>query len=242
MLSIDDVKNVSFRRANFGGYRPEDVDAFVDDVELSYSELLAEKKRLLFEIDHLNKKIEKLYCEDDAIKNIILNAQMVAESSLSEAEKKTSEMIDAAARESDEMIKKAKREVEFQNDISNKIKAESMSLKKKLNDIYEEHLKIIDKIPETPVDDDVFKKSTKEVEKSASNNQLTESEPVFAGREKKMDDISSGTQSFEVEKKSMNEELFGTKDFKDLKFGKSYDVSKDESTSGAYFGLFKRKK
>ena len=60
MLSIDDVKNVSFRRANFGGYRPEDVDAFVDDVELSYSELLAEKKRLLFEIDHLNKKIEKL--------------------------------------------------------------------------------------------------------------------------------------------------------------------------------------
>ena len=63
MLSIDDVKNVSFRRANFGGYRSEDVDAFVDDVELSYSELLAEKKRLLFEIDHLNKRIEKLYCE-----------------------------------------------------------------------------------------------------------------------------------------------------------------------------------
>ena len=55
MISIDEIKNVSFRRANFGGYRPEDVDKFIDDVQFSYSDLLNEKVKLLAEIKELRK-------------------------------------------------------------------------------------------------------------------------------------------------------------------------------------------
>ena len=35
-LTLEDIANISFPRANFGGYRAEDVDAFIDDVQVSY--------------------------------------------------------------------------------------------------------------------------------------------------------------------------------------------------------------
>ena len=53
MLSIDDIKYVSFRKTNMRGYRPEDVDNFVDDVQETVEKLLKEK-------DELEKKISVL--------------------------------------------------------------------------------------------------------------------------------------------------------------------------------------
>ena len=39
-LTLEDIANISFPRANFGGYRAEDVDAFIDDVQVSYDNVL----------------------------------------------------------------------------------------------------------------------------------------------------------------------------------------------------------
>ena len=68
MISIDEIKNVSFRRANFGGYRPEDVDKFIDDVQFSYNGLLDEKVKLLTEIKELRKKIDDYHDEEESIR------------------------------------------------------------------------------------------------------------------------------------------------------------------------------
>ena len=40
MLTLNDIINVSFRKANFSGYRPEDVDNFIDRVKESYEALI----------------------------------------------------------------------------------------------------------------------------------------------------------------------------------------------------------
>ena len=85
MLTVEDIKNVSFRRANFGGYKPEDVDAFIDNMQISFEKLINENKELKLTIKKLNERIDKLHEEDSSIKNIILSAQKVAEKSLDEA-------------------------------------------------------------------------------------------------------------------------------------------------------------
>ena len=47
MLTIDEIKNISFRKATLsGGYRAEDVDAFIEDVIASFEQLKKEKQRL----------------------------------------------------------------------------------------------------------------------------------------------------------------------------------------------------
>lgn len=129
MLSIDDVKQVSFRRANFGGYKPEDVDAFVDDVQDSYEKILEENKNLHSEIENLRSKIDKIYAEEGAIRKVILNAQNIAESSLNQAKEKTEEIVEKAVKKSNDLIDKAKEEVKIQNQISERLKAEAVSLK-----------------------------------------------------------------------------------------------------------------
>ena len=42
MLTINDIINASFNKSNFGGYKTEDVDIFIDEVKESY-ELLIKK-------------------------------------------------------------------------------------------------------------------------------------------------------------------------------------------------------
>lgn len=44
MLTIDEIKNISFRKATLnGGYRAEDVDSFIDEVIVSFEQLKKEK-------------------------------------------------------------------------------------------------------------------------------------------------------------------------------------------------------
>ena len=40
MLTLNDIINVSFRKSSFSGYRPEDVDNFIDQVRDSYDTLI----------------------------------------------------------------------------------------------------------------------------------------------------------------------------------------------------------
>ena len=46
MLKSEDIANVSFRRANLGGYRPDDVDAFIDQVQLTFDQMRKEREEL----------------------------------------------------------------------------------------------------------------------------------------------------------------------------------------------------
>lgn len=60
MLTIDEIKNISFRKANLtNGYRAEDVDSFIDEVIVSFEQLKKRKKltlyiRLMFLLQELN--------------------------------------------------------------------------------------------------------------------------------------------------------------------------------------------
>lgn len=227
MLSIDDVKQVSFRRANFGGYKPEDVDAFVDDVQDSYEKMLEENKNLRNEIENLRDKIDRIYAEEGAIRKVLLNAQNIAENSLNQAKEKTEEIVEKAVKKSNDLIDKAKEEVKIQNQISERLKAEAVSLKNKLKDIYKEHMEIIGKIPgDVRAENDNSKEEKLECEKEKTDFVDISSE-----------DVSGGLGAVEANIASEKRE-----NIPDLKFGKDYNIEDESKPKGAFSGLFKKKK
>ncbi len=61
MLTLNEIANVSFRKSNFAGYKPEDVDEFIDKVVESYDLLI--KKNI--EQKEIN---EKLTAENERLK------------------------------------------------------------------------------------------------------------------------------------------------------------------------------
>ena len=94
MLSIDEIKNVSFRRASIGGYRPEDVDNFIDQVLITIEQLRKEKSDLVKKMDILATRVEEYRAEEDAVRNAILSAQKVADNTVKEARAKAARLIE----------------------------------------------------------------------------------------------------------------------------------------------------
>lgn len=256
MLTVDDIKNVSFRRANFGGYKPEDVDAFIDDVEESYQKILDKNESLCNEIESLKGKIRKLQGEDSTIKTLILNAKEIADGTISKAKEKTAELVLRATKESEKIVARAKKEVDFQKEIFDQLKNESVNLRKKLDDVYKEHRKIVSSIPDEIYDvPDEYsaghvmeeKSEVSEENKTEENKQdnlnclnISSQEDDSFEEIKGGSDDHSGDSIEDILNGSFHHDSENERTYKDLKFGKDYDISEDESGEGAFSGLFKK--
>lgn len=103
MLSIEEIKNISFRKANLGGYKPEDVDNFIDQVLITMEQLRKEKSDLIKKMDILATRVEEYRADEDAVRNALLSAQRVADSTVKEARAKATKIL-----EESENIAKAK--------------------------------------------------------------------------------------------------------------------------------------
>lgn len=121
MLTVKEINEVSFGKAGFSGYKPEDVDNFIDEVVESFTQLQAERdsavqqsaqavqqaEELKNQINELKaknvelqkklgilaQKIESYREEEDGIKEAILSAQKIAKDSIQEAKGKAAVML-----------------------------------------------------------------------------------------------------------------------------------------------------
>lgn len=101
MLTIEDIKNVSFRKAGIGGYKPEDVDTFIDQVLITFEQLRKEKSDLIKKMDILATRVEEYRADEDSVRNAMLSAQRVADSTIREARAKAARILE----ESENMAK-----------------------------------------------------------------------------------------------------------------------------------------
>lgn len=161
MLTLNDIINVSFRKSNFSGYRTEDVDAFIDQVKDSYDQLLKktmeqaevyetlanEKKELEKKLSVLAEKIEDYRQEESEIKNALVSAQKLGESSVREARHKAEIILKDANLKAERILGTAKADVVEQQRELDELKKKVIEFRTKLLAIYKEHLTLIDAIP-----------------------------------------------------------------------------------------------
>lgn len=117
MLTVKEINEVSFGKAGFSGYKPEDVDNFIDEVVASFQQLEAERddslKRaaelanqnaelasknteLQEKLAILAREIESYRKDEDGIKEALLSAQRVAKDSVQDAKDKASVILQDA--------------------------------------------------------------------------------------------------------------------------------------------------
>ncbi len=94
MLTIEDIKQISFRKAGIGGYKPEDVDAFIDQVLITMEQLRKEKSDLVKKMDILATRVEEYRADEDAVRNAMLASQRVADSTIKSAKAKAAQIIE----------------------------------------------------------------------------------------------------------------------------------------------------
>lgn len=217
MLSLDEIKEISFRKSGRNGYNAEDVDNFIEEVVETVEQQNAEKADMLRKMDILAKKIEQYRKDEETVRGALLQSQKLSDNAIKDAKNKASYIIKSAEKKSRAILTEAEMATEREKDRYEAIHQETANLRREIIALYKQHLSIVE---EMPSDDDV----------AAKRAELDEKYPF-----EPVDDILNADDTFDVEEEMGKaaipaaasddepEEPRNEK-FDKLKFGDNYDV------------------
>jgi cell division initiation protein len=148
MLTIDEIKNISFRKATLnGGYRAEDVDAFIDEVIASFEQLKKEKTNLVHKIDVLATRVEQYRSDEETVRNALLASQKVSDACIREAKDKAAKIVRDAENKAQALLVDANRMTAIEKENYLQLQADAVALRGELIELYKTHIKAINDLP-----------------------------------------------------------------------------------------------
>ncbi len=96
MFTPQQIEQVAFGKATFGGYNIEDVDAFLEPLTEDYITLYKENALLKSKMRVLVAKLEEYRKNETSMKDAIVNAQKTCDMMVREAEAKCTQMLNDA--------------------------------------------------------------------------------------------------------------------------------------------------
>ncbi len=131
MLTVKEINEVSFGKAGFSGYKPEDVDNFIDQVAASFQELLSQRDSAMKQVEDLARlntelagknsdaqkklailaqKVEGYRRDEEDIKEAILNAQRMSKDMMQQAQGKADSIVQEARAQAEAKLLEANEE------------------------------------------------------------------------------------------------------------------------------------
>ena len=224
MMTPQEVASHVFAKATFGGYNMTMVDEFLDQLTEDYTALYNDNTILKNKLKVLSDSIEEYRATDVAMRKTLLAAQQMADSMVSDAEKKKTQLEQDATQEAQARKSKLEAEIaaeEFRLQQSQKATADYVM---KLHALHQEELDYLSRLgqmvppemaqaamaqaivpegPTTPVED--LTPEEEEVEEP------TISQPLQQSQQPKNDPVDDLY-------------LDATRRFDDLQFGKDYQI------------------
>ena len=223
MLTIEEIKNISFRKANRNsGYRAEDVDAFIDEVIATFEQQKKEKTNLVHKIDRLATRLEEYKEDEETVRNALLTSQKMSDACIKEAKEKAAKIIRDAEEKSEKMIAEASQTAAREKEKYIYLQSDAVDLRNQLIELYSRHIKSIDDFP-TASD---VEKSKKELDEKYPTEPLEQpapkAEPV---QEEEKPAPAPKTEAPKVTDATTRVAIKRPAKFNHLKFGDNYDVS-----------------
>lgn len=226
MLTIDEIKDISFRRGR--GYKGEDVDAFIDEVILTFEKMKKEKAELIRKMDILGTRVEQYRADEETVRNALLTSQRIADQSIKEANAKAAAIISDAEAKAANILKESNAVTAKQKEVYLKLKSDSVALRCELEALYKKHINSINDFPT----DAVLLREQEELDKKYPTTPVeepVEAEPEIPVQENMMPqedvvDVSEIQDTFEPVVSTGTEYVPDDNKFSNLKFGENYDV------------------
>ena len=220
MLTIDEIKEVSFRRAGKNGYNAADVDEFIDDVTETVEQLIADKNDCIRKMDILASKIEQYREDEETVRNALLTSQKLNDKTIKEAQNKAEYIVRSAEKKSRTILTEAEMATEREKDKFEALHAETAKLRSELIALYKKHLSMVE---ELPTEEDV-KKTRKELDEKYPFESVEE---IIKTEEPDVEEemVQAAEPAVEEDVKIRPELKRERHDkFDKLKFGDNYDV------------------
>lgn len=250
MMTPDSIANKRFDSKAMGGYRQDEVDAFLQQVANELRELQIEKENLEKKVEVLANKIEEYREDEDSLRSALIGAQKLGDSMIREAKAKAETIVLDAKVEAAKLIETAQRNVEIEQTALVTMKKEVTKFKNRMLTMYRQHLDLITNLPEYA--DEIIANETSAVEAPqpeeipAPTPIVDEPTMVVPTEEEVVLDFS-GMAEEEKEAPAQAEMSFSeiptpssenASKFGQLKFGEGFEVERDDKKGG----MFSRKK
>ena len=218
MLTIDEIREISFRRAGKNGYNAADVDEFIDEVTATVEQLIAEKNDCVRKMDILAGKIEQYREDEETVRNALITSQKLSDSTIKEARSKAEYIIKAAEKKSRTILTEAEVATEREKDKFEALHADTAKLRGEIIALYKKHLALVEELP-------------KEEDVKAKREELDQKYPFEPVEEIiKSDDAEGDDADVKIAEPASENDARGDlkrerhDKFDQLKFGDNYDV------------------
>ena len=248
MMTPDSIANKRFDKA-MGGYRQDEVDAFLEQIANEFRALQAEKDDLERKVEVLANKIEEYREDEDSLRSALIGAQKLGDSVIRESKSKAETILLDAKVEAAKIVETAQRNVEIEQTALVTMKKEVTKFKNRMLTMYRQHLDLIATLPEYA--DELIANENAALENAQEAEEVSVpvvEEPVAAAEEEVVLDFSGMEEEAKAEPVSQQTMTFSeiptpssenNSKFGQLKFGEGFDVERDEGKKG---GMFNRKK
>ena len=115
MFTPQQIDQISFGKATFGGYNMEDVDAFLEPLTEDYITLYKENALLKSKMKVIVSKLEEYRNNEAAMKDAIVNAQKTCDKMVKEAEAKCAQILSDANATASESSRNADAQIAAEN-------------------------------------------------------------------------------------------------------------------------------
>ncbi len=185
MITAKDIRKKKFEKIKFG-YSPEEVDAFMAEIENDLRMMEQELADANNKVQLLADKVREYKADEEDLKNALIGAQRQAREVLAEANAKAASIEEeakaqaatlhaAAMEQQEEQLRRTAEQLEQENQALVTAQRQVASFKKTLFEMYKEHLELISQLPDA-VDEDAETAASPVAEEA--DEVIVEAEPV----------------------------------------------------------------
>ena len=183
MFSADEIRQITFEKV-VRGYRPEDVESFMEKIADEFEALAAEKHEIESQLYILAESIERYKTEEESIKTTLINAQKLGESIIAESRQKAEAILKDANIRKNDILASAHEEFAMYEENLARIKKETSDFKINVLSMYKDHIESLSKIPELKKEPaNIVEEPAEKAEPAAEETTASVFEPVTEAAE-----------------------------------------------------------
>ncbi len=147
MVAPNELLSTRFDRTAFG-YRPDQVDEYMNKVGVAISRLMEENRQLEDKLEILAAKVEEYRSDEESLRAALLGAQKLGDSVIRDSKNKAEIIIRDATVRAERLVEASQTKLNREQSNLTRLQKEVSDFKAKLLGIYKQHLEVVSALPE----------------------------------------------------------------------------------------------
>lgn len=229
MITPQEIEQISFKDATFGGYSKRDVDEILEPLTEDYVTLYKENALLKSKMKVLVNKLEEYRANESSMKDAIVNAQKTCDKMVKEAEAKCTKMLVEANAAAEENAKNADVLIAAENDRVEEARQAAHAKIEELQNQLRSCVQALDRIKEAnrPVHKAPAAFDYDRTEAATAKSNVSETDAVAEEIAANLEALVGTAEEAAPKAEPRHPVSDTTTKFANLQFGKNYDITKN---------------